>query len=130
MEQEMAACRYFINRMMTFPLDKVNQRKEWNTICKIAHNNFPHNIIKEPKTRMEHNITTTETKGQHKKCATFTYYSPQIRKVTNLFKHTEIKIEFRRNNNIQLVRTKKNNGKEHYNRSGIYTLTCKTCKHK
>jgi hypothetical protein len=61
----MVAYRYFINRMMTFPLDKENKRKEWNTICKIAHNNsFPHNIIRELKNRMEHN--TTETK-EHKK---------------------------------------------------------------
>jgi hypothetical protein len=51
---------------MTFPLDKENKRKEWKTICKIAHNNnFPHNIIKKLKNRMEHN--TTETKRQHKK---------------------------------------------------------------
>jgi hypothetical protein len=67
MEQKMAAYRYFISRMMTFPLDKENKRKEWNTICKIAHNNFRHNIIKELKNRMEHNITQQKPKDNTKK---------------------------------------------------------------
>jgi hypothetical protein len=51
--------------------------------------------------------------------------------VTKLFKHTGIKIAFRSSNNIQqLIQTKRNNRTEKYNHSGIYALTCKTCKHK
>jgi hypothetical protein len=81
MEQKMAAYRYFINRMMTFPLDKENKRKEWKTICKVAHNNnFPHNIIKELKNRMEHNTTqhnrnqrTTQKNGPHSRTTAHKY---------------------------------------------------------
>jgi predicted GIY-YIG superfamily endonuclease len=61
---------------------------------------------------------------------TFTYYSPQVRKITNLFKHTELKIAFRNCNSIQqLITTKGNKKTEYYDRSGIYVLMCKTCKH-
>jgi hypothetical protein len=35
-----------------------------------------------------------------KKWATFTYTSPQIRKVTNIFKHTDINITFKCYNTI------------------------------
>jgi uncharacterized protein (DUF2236 family) len=123
MEQKIAAYRYFINRMMTFPLDKENKRKEWITLCKIAHNNnFPHNIIKELKNRMEHNITQQKLRDNTKKWATFTYYSPQMRKVTNLFKHTETRIAFRSNNNIQqLVRTKKKTTERNTINEAVYT---------
>jgi hypothetical protein len=131
-EQKIAAYRYFIKRMIKFPMDKENKMKEWNTICKMAHNNnFPHSIIRELKYRIEHNTTQQKPKDSTKKWATFTYYSPQIRKITNLFKHTEVKIAFRNTNNIQqIVKDKENNRTEQYNRSGIYSLTCKTCKHR
>jgi len=131
MEQKIAAYRYYINRMITFPMNKENKRKEWNTICRIAHNNnFPINIIKELKNRIEQNKKHQKPKD-NKKWATFTYYTPKIQKVTNLFKHKGIRIAFRSNNNIQqIIRHKENIRREQYNRSGIYALTCKTCKHK
>jgi hypothetical protein len=119
--------------MITFPMNKENKRKEWNTIRKNAqNNNFPENTITKLKNRIEHNKMHQKPKDNTtKKWATFTYYSPQIRKVTNLFKHTGIKISFRSSNNIQqLIQTKGNNRTEQYNHSGIYALTCKTCKHK
>jgi len=37
---------------------------------------------------------------QNKKWVIFTYHSPLIRKVTNLFKNTNIKIAFRANNTV------------------------------
>jgi hypothetical protein len=63
------------------------------------------------------------------KWTTFTYYSPKIRKITNLFKYTDIKTAFKNKNTIpQLTRPKKTNNTQIYNKSGIYKLTCKTCK--
>jgi len=56
MEQNTVAYRYYINRMITFPMNKENKRKEWNTICRITHNNnFYINITKEFKNRIEQN---------------------------------------------------------------------------
>jgi hypothetical protein len=115
--------------MIKFPLNKENKRKDWDTIHKIAwKNNFPQNIIKKLKNHIEHNKTHQKPKNKTtKKWTTFTYYSPQIRKVTNLFKHTGIKIAFRSNNNIQqLIQTKKTTER---NNTTIAAYTHKHVKH-
>jgi hypothetical protein len=58
MEHKLAAFRYYINRMITFPLNEGNRNSEWNIIRNIAHkNNFPCNRINEFKNQMEHNKT-------------------------------------------------------------------------
>jgi phosphoribulokinase len=63
------------------------------------------------------------------KWATFTYASPRIRKTTNLFKHTNIKIAFKSNNTIsQLMKPDSKNNTPTYNKSCIYQLNCNTCK--
>jgi hypothetical protein len=48
--------------------------------------------------------------------------------LTNLFKHTDIGIAFRSTNTIQLTKPKRRNHTQEHNRSGIYELTCNTCK--
>ena len=54
------------------------------------------------------NKKNTKTKTIVKKWATFTYHSPLIRKVTNLFKSTDIRIAFRTTNTIQQQLAQKN----------------------
>jgi hypothetical protein len=72
---------------------------------------------------MKENINNT-------KWATFMYYSPKVRKITNLFKQTEIWIAFKNNNTIsQILRPKTSNNTPIYNKGGVYKLTCKTCQH-
>jgi hypothetical protein len=90
-------------------------------------NKFPHRTITKLKTQIEKN-TTTQTKPQkdNKKWAIFTYYNQNIRKLTNLFKTTDLNIAFRSTNNIQQLKKPK----PHYTtpeleRSGIYKLTCR-----
>ena len=57
------------------------------------------------------------------------YVPPQIRKITNLFRLTKVKIAFKYNNKIsQLMKPNTDNNTPCYNRSGIYILTCNTCK--
>jgi len=64
------------------------------------------------------------------KWATYTYTSPQIRKITNIFKHTNIRIAFKRSNTISVL-SKPTHKTTHpttpYDKSGIYALTCMTC---
>ena len=61
----------------------------------------------------------------YKKWITFTYYSPLIRKVTNLFKRTNLNIPFRTTNTIyQQLSDKLGN----INPSGIYELKYNACK--
>jgi hypothetical protein len=50
----------------------------------------------------------------------FTYFSPLVRGVTNLFKQTRLKIAFRATNMIQQQEA-------HIDPSGIYKLKCRTC---
>jgi len=71
---------------------------------------------------------TPSNKGM--KWATFTYSSPQIRKITNIFKHTNIRIAYKCSNTISLLSEPANKTTlppTPYNRCGIYALTCMTC---
>ena len=62
---------------------------------------------------------------QNKKWIIFTYYSPQFRRITNLFKNTNTHIAFRTTNTIQ---QQLNTGKANLtNPNGIYKLQCMTC---
>jgi len=134
-EHKLAAYRYHINRKLTLPLTKERRTHEWKTIQNIArNNNFPNKLITNLKQQIQPN--TTHQKSDRKeninntKWATFTYYSPKVRKVTNIFKQTDIKIAFKNNNTIsQILRPKATNNTPIYNKSGIYKLTCKTCQH-
>jgi hypothetical protein len=55
--------------------------------------------------------------------------SPQIRKATNLFKHTNIKIAFKCNDTTAQLVKPANKTLPHtpYDRSGISSPTCNTC---
>jgi hypothetical protein len=99
----------------------------------IAHNNnIPRKLLLrlkqqiQQKTTQPPSVTNTRITG---KWAAFTYTSPCTRKITNPFKHTHVKTDFKTNNTIlQLTKPDiKTNTPIHKN-SGIYTLTCNTCK--
>ena len=91
------------------------------------------NLLIRQKQRIQRRTSqpkTPTTTGTDTRWATFTCTSPQIRKITNLFKHTNVKIAFKRNNTIsQLTKpANKTPPTTPYDRSGIYSLTCNTCK--
>jgi len=96
-------------------------------------NNFPDNVITQLKSQTRQkthktrkNKTNTQT---NKKWAVFTHYNPTIRKITNLFKHTDVGIAFRSTNTLyQLTKPKPHIHIREHNKSGIYALTCNTCK--
>jgi len=133
LEHKLAAYRYYNERKFKLPLNKENQLKELTTLLDIARsNNFPHNILislrQQIKQKIDHTSTPTGPKS-NTKWATFIYLSPQIRKITNLFRHTKVKIAFKCNNKIsQLMKPNTDNNTAYYNRSGKYKLTCNTCK--
>jgi hypothetical protein len=102
--------------MLELPLTKEKRTHEWNIIQNMARNTKQQQPDKKVNT--------------NRKWATFTYYSSTIRKITNLFKHTDIRISFKNNNTVsQIFRTKQNNKTPEYNKSGIYKLTYKICQH-
>jgi hypothetical protein len=96
MEHKLAAYRYHINRMLELPLTKEKRAREWSIIQNMAcNNNFPNGLITKLKQQMEQNTKKQQPdrrENTNKKWATVTYYSPAIRKITNLFKHTDIRI--------------------------------------
>jgi hypothetical protein len=104
-EQKIAAFQYYINRMITLTMTETSKIEEWNTLISIATSNgYPKRIIYNLRQKMENKIQqkdTQEHKTEHKKWTTFTYFCPLIRRITNLFKDTNINIAFRTTNTIQ-----------------------------
>jgi len=80
------------------------------------------------KTTIQHKDRISTAGDGNKKWAAFTYRSPKVRKFSNLFKHTNINIDFESTNAIQQSIKPKNPEKiPDYNRCGVYKLTCNTC---
>ena len=87
--------------MQTLPLTAARRETEWRTIKTIARsNNFPDRVISQLKSQTQQKAHKTENyesnMNTNKKWAVFTYHDPTIRKVTNLFKHTDMDIAFRK----------------------------------
>jgi len=126
----MAAYRYLINTMLSLPLSTERRVAEWQKIRTIANNiKFPlHHIAKLRAQIQRKTQTNTANNGNNNKWATFTYHSSKVRKLTNLFKQTDIKIAFESTNTLQQPTKPKihDTTQDHY-KSGIYKLICKTC---
>jgi hypothetical protein len=127
-DQKLAAFNYYINRMITMSISEQAIKQEWNKIFIMAHNNgFPahliHGMMKKLMTEKE-GTTQTNLLQHNKKWVTFTFHSPSICKIANLFKRTNLKTAFRPTNTIyQQLSNKTNNPKP----TGIYQLKCSTC---
>jgi len=126
----MAAFRYLINRMSSLPLSAEKRKAEWQNIRNIANNNkFPIHLITKLRTQIQRkpqmNIANNNNNNNR---PTFTYHSPKVRMITNLFKQTDIKIAFKSTNTLQqLIKPKAQDTTQEHDKSGIYKLTCKTC---
>jgi hypothetical protein len=133
MEHKMSAYRFHLERMYSLPLNQIQRQNEWETILQIANsNNFPTSILQRIKERILQQLSqpTTQRKKMKKntKWTTFTFTTPHIRKITNLFKNTDIKIAFKTNNTLrQLTKPSAHTPTPPQECSGIYGLTCNTC---
>ena len=131
-EQKFAAYRYYIERMLNLPLNAGHQKSEWSKILHIARQNiFPSTIIQKLRYQIKHKTKHTiphTNMNKNKRWVTFTYISPQIRKVTNIFRNTNVKIAFRCRNTIgNLIKSSKDHNIQPHNKCGIYQLPCNTC---
>jgi len=71
---------------------------------------------------------TTPHDSKNKKWVTFTYISPQIRKVTNIFSNTNIRIAYKCHSTMtNLIKPPRDQCTLPHNKWGIYQLTCNTC---
>jgi hypothetical protein len=128
-EQKLAAYHYYINRMLSLPLTEEKRQAEWETIKTIArNNNYPIKCIIKLKTQMQNKTPTPDASDNNKTWASFTYHSSNVRKITNLFRQTNVNITFRSANTIRQYTRPNTAVKIHdYNSSGVYKLTCMSC---
>ena len=88
----------------------------------------PHIIDTLRNTIKKRHLNSKETERENKKWSTFTYYSPAVRTITNIFKHTNLRIAYKTTNTIKQQTTNhRNNNSPNHNKSSIYKLTCRTC---
>jgi hypothetical protein len=117
----------FVNKELSLPVTEPAKNHEWNRIRTMARNNgFPSHIIH----RIRNDLTSptwhhTTEHTPRKTWIPFTFHSPLIYKVTNLFRCTPLQITFRPTNTIfrQLHWP-------HFamlDNSGVYGLWCTTC---
>jgi hypothetical protein len=130
-EHKLAAFNYYINRMLILPITKQSKQQEWKTILTIARNNgFPthtiHSLMKKLKIKkQQQQQKPLNPMAQHnRKWVVFTYHSPLVRKVTNLFKQSNLRIALRATNTTYQQLTEK---PTQNNPSGIYKLKCNNC---
>jgi len=129
-EHKLAAYRHHIERMLNLPLKTVKQKREWSTILHIAQQNgFPPTVIRKLRHQIKHKTKhTTPHDSKNKKWATFTYFSPQICKVTKIFRNANIRIAYKCRNTIaNLIKPSRDHHIPPHNKWGIYQLTCNTC---
>jgi hypothetical protein len=114
--------------MHSLPLTPERKQREWTLIKSIAqNNNFQKKLLQNLNLQIQHkkfHQDQNNKENKNKKWATFTYYSPKIRKITNLFRHTNIVIAFKSTNTIQqLTKPKLTNNTQALDKSCIYKLT-------
>ena len=88
--------------------------------------NYPTPKTKTNTTQNNERYNTKNT-GNNTKWATFTFTYPHIRKITDLFKHTNVKIAFRHNTIARLTKPTNFHKISPHNKWGIYQLTCNSC---
>jgi len=130
-EQKMAAIRYFYNRMNKYHLSLDNLEKENHTLQQIVYTNGYD--ISTAKNVLNKKNANMEKKDNNKKIhwLKFTYIGKETRAVTKAFRNTNVNITFSTNNTINnLLRARLHTTKDKYDNSGIYQLTCPTCRKK
>ncbi|PNF31380.1 hypothetical protein B7P43_G10054 [Cryptotermes secundus] len=127
-EHKLSGINYLINRLNTYPITEKGKQIEKNIIKSILQNNgYDTNIIKRLNQTTRKQKSNTHDNEQHKtKWAIFTYSTKEVRKITKLFKDTQIKVAFRTRNTIENI-LKQKPQIDKYNKSGIYQMKCVDC---
>jgi hypothetical protein len=105
--------------------DNTNHGEAKSNGFPMKHINRINQHIQRKKNTPAPNTTAIHSK---KIRTTFTYFSPNVRTITNLFKHTNLQITYKTTNTIQqLLRYTPHQQKTVHEHSGIYKLNCNTC---
>jgi hypothetical protein len=117
--------------MHSLLLSQDKKQKEWETIQVIAKNNIsPKHLIQKLNWKIQQKTKHIQpNEKQSKTWTTFNYRSPKIRKITNLFKNTQIGIAFKATTISQhLMQTTPWTQTSDYGICGVYKIICNTCK--
>ena len=88
-EHKLAAVRYFANRIDRYDVGHAEKQ----VICNNKFHTSVLNKIKASKTK-------PDSENQRKRWAKFTYIGKETRRITKLFKNTNVRIAFTTNNNL------------------------------
>jgi len=99
----------------------VCERKIKNKLAAWQHRNLKKKMTTKKQKHQRH----PKINQHNKKWVTFTYFSPIIRCITNLFKHSNLNIAFRATNTVQQQLSKEQINNK--NPSGIYKRKYNTC---
>ena len=120
--------------MHNLPLSQQHKQKEWSNILHTAKaNGYPASAIIKLNTHNQNRLRNPNKNtlpSNNKKWVIFTFHSPILRRITNIFRNTNLKITFRANNSLQniLNAQRPSNNINAYTQSGIYEMKCHTCK--
>jgi hypothetical protein len=115
--------------MLSLPIMNHAKLHEWNVIRNTARNSgFPSQLIHNLHWKLTNKCKTqtVDTANDNRTWVTFTFSTPLVHKVTNLFKNTNINTAFKRTNNIYHQLQHRPNRKSS-KFSGIYKLQYMTC---
>jgi hypothetical protein len=140
-QQKYAAIRFLQNRLNAYNLQTDEIRKEENIIRNILYNNAfqlqtqpanKHPTRTQTKTQIHISPTrltpqTQQSTDTKKHWCTFIYTGRETAYITKLFKHTNVRIAFRTNNNIWKHLSQPPPVQDKYKQSGVYKLTCPDC---
>jgi len=117
--------------MLTLPISQIGINKEWAIICAMTKSNgFPESIINYLRKRLTLKKQSPKSIAtmSNQKWVPFTFFGPALRRITDLFKGSNVKTAFRTTNTIQKQLSK--NPHNQQNPSGIYSLKCNSCNKK
>jgi hypothetical protein len=111
-EHKVSAVRHHITRMQSLTLTPKRKQKKKRTLIRLIaqNNNFPQKLLQKLNFQIQHKQTNQDQineRSKNKTWTTFTCYSPIIRKINNLFKHTCVGISLNNTSIVQQL-TKKN----------------------
>ena len=123
-EHTYAAIRYPVNRWNNYSLTTEAKNQELIPIQNILHNNsFPLQLIQIIQPTGQRKQNTEDNPKPKQKWTTFTYFGNETRRITKIFKHTNIRIAFKTKSNIQHLLQPKNLDNSHtdkFGHSGVY----------
>lgn len=96
LQHKTAAYRYMLNRLHNLPLSQLHKEQELNNIFYIARQNeYPITLINKLNKNILNRKENTRDKHiqeENKAWVIFEYHNPIIRKVTNIFRNSNLKI--------------------------------------